>query len=428
MGQSPSPEKQVNQAKKRIRSVLTEGSGICRGQALAADLMVPWKIADLALKELAIQYECTLRQSGGDSSSEYVFQLPLKQRAEYPSIRRQIQRFLSGGWKGALFISLSVITLFYGLFFLLILAALGQGDLRTTLRPMKPGEKRSEFLWQQLKSFLKRFNQFVVGPSEKSGQPHSMMEAIYIFLAKNGGVLSCADVMALSGCDYDTADHFITWLMLVDKGSIRVTDEGVLIYVFPEFREDLRHKHKRSGWFWQRESISQAPKAVIQDNHTPILFSALAFSSAVFTHIWMTQNGVNGRFVHSLFGEIPIFISSLCLILPILRTIKTALDKGKHLRNLLRIDIMRVMHDELRPYSIQSDLSQLVRRGQAPNIEKLREQIPITLKELRGERSLDSSNNETIDAPTLRDEWTLSIIARDRILAGTDLPGERVGS
>ena len=427
MGQSPSPEKQVNQAKARIRSVLKEGSGVCRAQSLAADLMIPWKIADLALKELAIQYTCTLRQRGGDSSSEYVFQVPLKQRAEYPSLRRQIQRFLSGGWKRAFFISLSLLTIFYGLFFLLILAAIGQADLRTTLRPMKPGEKRREFLWQQLKKFLKQFNQFVVGPVEKSGQPHSMMETIYIFLAKNGGVLSCADVMALSGCDYETADHFITWLMLVDRGSIRVTDEGLLIYVFPEFREDLRHKHKRSGWFWQRESISQAPTAVIQDNRTPILFSALAFSSAVFTHIWMTQNGLGGTLVSSLFAEFPIVISSLCLMLPILRTIKTALDRGEHLRSLIRIDIMRVIHDELRPYSIQSDLAQLVRHGQAPNIEKLREQIPITLKELRGERSLDSSNKETIDAPTLRDEWTLSIIARDRILAGTDVPGERVG-
>jgi len=427
MGKSARTENQVRKTCARIPEILGNTRGCCDANLLAAELLVPWKVADLALREFALQYDCRIDVSQSKEKTQYAFQLPLRRRPGFPTLQRQLRAILGGGFRGIIQVSLVGLLLLYGLIYLGALAALAQGNLQEAIGWRRSENNNWKFWWKEILKFNQDFASLVAGSRIRLGEPSSMMENIYTFLAKNGGVMTCADVMALSGCAYKTADNFMTWLMLVDKGSVRVTEDGLLIYIFPEFRRDLRHKHKRSGWIWQQPQVQSGIFNVIRNHHHILLFIGLSFSGAAFTNIWMLENGIHEGLAKTLLADVPLWLSIACMAIPLARWAVSLARHKIHRINRLQVDVLRVLHDDLRPYSLIEDLTSFVERSQSGTVRQLREYASLVLRSIGGALTVDKSNNEAIDAPTLRDEWTLSVIARDRILAGTAPPGEPVG-
>ena len=89
------------------------------------------------------------------------------------------------------------------------------------------------------KSFIQSVYDFVLGPPRVDVDPRAQHKEVAAFVRKNGGVLTVADIQALSGMSRERAEQFFARFVAELDGEAVVTDDGAL---FARFDELMRSK------------------------------------------------------------------------------------------------------------------------------------------------------------------------------------------
>ncbi len=411
--------------------MLAELRGRCRPEDLAAALDLPLLDADRALRAFARRYRCRVEVVAGGAGLQYTFDLPLRRRPGYDSLFAAIADGARALARGVYGLGLGLaITVYGGIFVLAAIAATSGNDpkLRSTLRR---AVWEPAWGWARLRDFARRVQVFALGPPRRSGDPSSMLQAIYAFLAHNAGVLTTSDVQALSGCERGEADRFLTWLMTVDNADLRVDERGHLLYVFGEFRRvggvggDDR---PAQPWVWVDEPEQWGATRLGAANADVQLFAAVSLLGALGLELLGVQLGWPRGFLRVFLADIPLLVSLVALAFPFARFVTSVSRRNRAVERVLRVEILRVLEEQGRPFDLVEDIDVVCRRYEDLERKALLDVLGGTLRSLPGELTPAPDGHQAVDCPLARAERRLSILARDRVLAGLEPPGTRAGA
>jgi hypothetical protein len=82
--------------------------------------------------------------------------------------------------------------------------------------------------------FYKKVFAFVFGPDEPVRSKEARDRDLLRFIRSRQGVVSATDLVQHSGMELQEADEELARLMAAHEGDVKVTDDGTLLYVFPE--------------------------------------------------------------------------------------------------------------------------------------------------------------------------------------------------
>jgi hypothetical protein len=104
--------------------------------------------------------------------------------------------------------------------------------------------------------FYEKVNRFFFGPSEPPPPERMMERKILSEMRAQKGRIGLADVMRVTGLPRDQADPMMARLMLDYDGTVEVSEEGGIVYRFPEVRKTATYDNpvRRPAPIWaQRE-------------------------------------------------------------------------------------------------------------------------------------------------------------------------------
>ena len=408
--------------------MLAELRGRCRPEDLASALDLPLQDAARALRAFARRYRCRVEVVGGGAGLRYAFDLPLRRRPGYDSLFAAIADGVRALARGVYGMGLGLtITVYGGVFVLAAIAATSGTDpkLRSNLRR---AVWDPSWGWSRLKGFARRVQEFALGPARSTSDPASMLQAIYAFLSHNAGVLTTTDVQALTGCERGEADRFLTWLMTVDNADLHVDEGGHLLYVFGEFRRVGRNDRAPPPWVWADEPEQWSVTRLGAANADVQLFAAVSLLGALGLELLGVQAGWPSGFLRVILADVPLLVSLVALSFPFARFVTSVSRRNRAVERVLRIEILRVIEEQGRPFDLVEDVDVVCRRYANLERRALLDVLGGAVRALPGELTPVPDGHQAVDCPLARAERRLSILARDRVLAGLDPPGLRAGA
>lgn len=102
--------------------------------------------------------------------------------------------------------------------------------------------------------FYQRVDRFFFGPPTAKVDPLETERKIIERIRKSKGRIGVTDVMRATGLPRDEADALMSKLMLDYEGNVDVTEEGAIVYSFPNLRKTAKEGHDP-----QRDHASRAP-------------------------------------------------------------------------------------------------------------------------------------------------------------------------
>ena len=107
--------------------------------------------------------------------------------------------------------------------------------------------------------FYEKVNGFFFGPEEKPVDEQELRRLVLEEIRAQKGRVGLLDLMRVTGMGKDEADPFMARLMVDYDGDVSVSDEGGIIYEFPEVRKSSLNERVRSpDSIWQkRETMPQ---------------------------------------------------------------------------------------------------------------------------------------------------------------------------
>ncbi len=422
---SPGPRKRpvtrlvrvsLKQAKDRIRAV----GGVIRATELARIMDIPMRHSRDVLKALTQRYRSVV---DGDSSSRvYRFELPFKRRAVPDGLGYMLIRLPLIFLRWILRAGFGFLLAVYGLVFLLMMLGTG-GNSDHALRRRIKGIFQSGQAWSELMRFAGRLNQFVMGRSLALTNPQHHLQNIYLFIAQSSGVITCADVISLTGCGYDDAHDFLSWLISVDEGEIRQTEDGDLLFVFPEFRRQGAVEERVYQWCWERSAPSWRETRVGEQNMDLLSFLSLVFFVSVLFEVTAVVQGQPSGTLRVLFADIPVVLSFAGLFFPLIRTFNEMGKATEHGANILRAEMIRILREEGIPFDLKTDVDAFLKANPAIKRPWLLRPLDAVIASIHGELVSSESNHQAVGSVRLQKEWTLAVRARDQLLAGDFPPG-----
>jgi hypothetical protein len=413
----------LTEYRKRIARLAEQRGGRITAQDVAVVLSSTQVEATEALQEFASIYESNLGVEEHTKKLRYQFVMPLKRRPQSGGVGSLLIQLVRRALSFFFQVGLGLIISIYGGALLICLLGFG-GDgahhVRQVVRRL--GSTPSD-AWVQILGFARRVQRFVLEPSVADDDPAAQLERIYTFIANNAGVISTADVMALTGCSYSKADRFLTWLRTVDKAEVRATSEGILLYVFPEFRRRGQQTPTRSDWAWNRLPKQWMESRFSSENGDVILLICLALVGSTALEFFFVYEDWSGNVLRFLVADIPCAASFISLVLPLYRW---GMDQNRSAEmgtRVLRAAIMEVLHDRGEAFGLSGDFD--ASKNHYPGLKRrdMLENMNGVVTSIRGEITVLADRTQAVDSSVLRNEWAASLRARDRVLSGSEPPG-----
>lgn len=192
------------------------------------------------------------------------FQQPAERRWWRRALRR-VAKALAGAARFTVRAWVSIVLVLYALVFgaILVALALRGGDDRDTdvgdvlamvgrvllealywtFHPFSPVWVATEPGWIRARGprvprvpFYERVNRFVFGPAQPPPDPREETRRVLTEVRRLDGRIGLGDVVRVTGLPRGEADAQISQLMLDFNGEVEVTDEGAIVYKFPELR------------------------------------------------------------------------------------------------------------------------------------------------------------------------------------------------
>jgi hypothetical protein len=166
------------------------------------------------------------------------------------------------------------------------------------------------------KSFIASVYDFVLGPERVQINAGAQTREIAAFVRTRKGVLTVADIQALSGMSREEAQRFFARFVAEFEGETVITEHGLLVALFPALLEKASSEYDEPiQLFWDEYE----PPHELNGNEgsTNMLVAALAGVNLFMSFAVLSEFG--GTMLATWLGGIPALIFSLFFLIPLAR-------------------------------------------------------------------------------------------------------------
>ena len=215
--------------------------------------------------------------------------------------------------------------------------------------------------------FYKKVFAFVFGPDEPAPSRADRDREHLRFIRARRGVVSSADFVTYSGVQRHEAEEELARLMAAHDGDVQVSDDGTLLYVFPELMVSAHGTvtEREPAPAWQRlepprpvTGNSSGTNAMIAGLNGFNLVAAASAPVFIFPRL-----GLGGPAAEIALIWVPLAFSATFFAVPLLRRIGVTRDNARRaLRNVRKVVLgMATRSDELAAPTVRSRLSELLK-------------------------------------------------------------------
>ncbi|MCL2449217.1 MAG: hypothetical protein FWD17_09740 [Polyangiaceae bacterium] len=282
-----------------------------------------------------------------------------------------------------------------------------------------------------------RVNRFFFGPTPAPEDPLENERRLVAAIRAGKGRIGLADVMRVTGLPREQADPLMAKLMLDYDGDVAVSDDGGIVYRFPEIRKtasETREAEPPPAW------ARAKPLEPFTGNSagTNLAIGALnAFN--LWMGLWAIGNGLTLERVSHLFdrvpyhgvpypivdtgtpivlGVIPVAFSALLFAVPIARAALRPLKRRRALEEQGRLGVLRVVLDRVRNKQPVTDATVTEAWRVATGTSPPGKRVDRELVALGGDIAIDSEGQTRWRFADLETE--AAAVAAEREAAGDD--------
>ena len=342
---------------------LRKRDGVATAGDVAADTGLPYEEVERVLRRMLQFYRSHL-DVDDSGNLRYRFDPSFPRRGEdrgrfWHRLRKGAQRFFMGFFK----VWTMVMLVGYTATFLLALMAAGIGAMGLTLASGDEGGgglaelgflpfyfalRILEFMfWVSLlsdrpghgilgrklrrrkrrpeKPFYQKIFQYLFGPPETKEDPLEPQRAFAGFVRSRKGTIAAADWASRTGKGLDSAENALTASVVRFNGNVEMSDEGTMVYRFPDLRLSADEQAKASEAppaVWEREAA--APPLTGNPRRTNVWITILnGFNLAMSSFLVAGLPGasVPGG-IAALLGWVPLSFSLIFFGIPVVRWLK----------------------------------------------------------------------------------------------------------
>jgi hypothetical protein len=236
-----------------------------------------------------------------------------------------------------------------------------------------------------------RVNRFFFGPQSPPEDPLENERRLVAAIRAGKGRIGLADVMRVTGLEREVADPLMAKLMLDYDGDVAVSEEGGIVYRFPEIRKTASEaEEKEPAPAWTRSK----PLEPFTGNSFGTNFAISALNSFnLLMGLWSIENGMTLERVAHLFdrvhrgvqvivdsgtpialGVVPLIFSTLLFVVPAVRALARPGRKRAAARERGRLAVLRVVLERIRAKQPVNDraVSEAWRAATGSSIESKR--------------------------------------------------------
>lgn len=285
-----------------------------------------------------------------------------------------------------------------------------QAHRATPYRPKPPGQARRVPPW--LTAF-----EFVFGPEEAKPDPLAQERRLLGYIRERRGRVTATDIVALTGCDLDTAEKTLLHLMVAHGGDVEVSENGTLIYTFDRLMvsagEDADQTGRRWLWWWEEP---ERPGVLNRNSEGANWGLGLMNAFNLAWSAWFTLGapglvGAPGWIPWAL-GPVPLVFSLLFFIIPMVRRSLLNRENAARERRNARREVARkifrlhIGSDELPLVTAEELFSSYAERGdRVRSLRELREIIEELAAAWDAEPESDADGRIGWRFTRLREEW-----------------------
>lgn len=154
--------------------------------------------------------------------------------------------------------------------------------------------------------FYERVNRFFFGPQPQTEDPRAEEQRIIAAIRAGKGRIGLGDVMRVTGYPREKADPLMAKLMLDYDGDVAVSEDGGIVYRFPEIRKTASEERTAEPPpAWTR----QKPLEPLTGNSGATNFGIIALNTFnLLMGGWAIENGLTIERVSHLFDRVPYYV------------------------------------------------------------------------------------------------------------------------
>lgn len=284
--------------------------------------------------------------------------------------------------------------------------------------------------------FYKKVFAFVFGPDEPTRSREEQDREALRFIRARRGVVSATDYVQLTGLELHEADEELARLMAAHEGDVQVTDDGTLLYVFPELMVSAHGavQEREPAPAWRRLEAARPLTGNSAGSNALIVamngFNLAAAATAPF--FIFPRLGIGGTAAEIGLVWIPVAFSTVFFAVPGLRWLGVTRENTRRaLRNVRKavlglvskfslagdeVEALPETEAELRVKGLKGSKLPLARDAVKPTLDRL-------VAEFDGEVEADADGRTSFRFPRFREQ----IEAAHRARGDLALEGRTVG-
>lgn len=249
------------------------------------------------------------------------------------------------------------------------------------------------------KGFVASIYDFVFGPPRVPTDPFAEQRELATFLRDNKGLVSVAELQALSGWTRDEANNFMTEVLGAYDGKAKISPNALL---YGDFSEFIRSKDRTGEapviWYWDEYE----PEYEITGNKTGRNAGITAINAFNLilsaTVIWGPLGAIFnfGNLATIFLGWVPLVYSTIFFLIPLIRIFLLRRKRKKQHKINIRKRLMKAIYQD---HTAELTLEQLteIANEKATTEEKLNEKVVEDIMmdviyDLGGESYLNANN------------------------------------
>jgi hypothetical protein len=216
-------------------------------------------------------------------------------------------------------------------------------------------------------------NRFFFGPHPPPEEPRAVERHVLEAIRAGKGRIGLADVMRVTGLPREQADPMMARLMLDYEGDVAVSEDGGIVYRFPEIRrtasETATPRPPPAAW-----DTGPKPVAPLTGNSTGSNVAIAGLNAFnLFMGLWSVENGMTIERVTHLFdriphpivdtglpialGVIPLVFSALLFAVPVARALLRPLRQREFVDEKGRLAVLKHVLERVRGKGPVTDAS-----------------------------------------------------------------------
>jgi len=275
-------------------------------------------------------------------------------------------------------------------------------------------QPRASVLNEKKKNFIASVYDFVFGPSRVVRDPLNDEKELAAFVRQSKGVISPAEIIALTGRSVADAELFFSESLARFHGDAKLTDNGV---VYGQFDEMTRSLGELEGgqieYYWDEYEPDYEITGNTSSRNALIIFMGLfnwVFASVFLTAaIQEAQVGYldgNERMIGILLGWLPFVFSVLFFGTPIVRLFDIFKRRRLRRQNNLRKRVMRVIFKRPTKSASVEDILSEINSGSENKLSasEVEEVVASMMRDYQGEVQLDPNGGSRFAFPRILQE------------------------